>query len=129
MMRTFLLVAFIACLPATSQARSEIQPHPRGCPKRAFCGCGASVNLFGQPIRDLFLARNWLRFPRAAPAHNMVGVRRGHVFVLKQHVRDDIWLVFDANSGGGRTRLHERSIRGYAIVNPAAAGQAFARAR
>jgi hypothetical protein len=48
----------------------------------------------------------------------MAAARRGHVFVLKQHIRGMIWLVFDANSGGRKTRMHPRSIAGFVIVNP-----------
>ncbi|MDQ8732436.1 hypothetical protein [Bradyrhizobium sp. LHD-71] len=78
-------------------------------------------------MRELFLAKNWFRFPRTAPAHNMVAVRRGHVFVLKQPVSGSTWLVYDANSGGRQTRLHHRSIAGYTIVNPHGASRmAFA---
>jgi hypothetical protein len=90
---------------------------PAGCPTR-FCGCGASLYLFGKIIPTLNLAANWLRFPRSAPAPDMVAARRGHVFVLKRHIAGNTWLVFDANSGGGRTRLHHRSIAGFSIVNP-----------
>lgn len=129
MPRIVLLAALFACLAATTESRAQILPHPKGCPTRAFCGCGASVHLFGRPVRDLYLARNWLRFPRTAPAHNMAAVRRGHVFVLKQQIKNDVWLVFDANSGGRQTRLHPRSIRGYTIVNPMAAREAYASAQ
>lgn len=90
---------------------------PAGCPSR-FCGCGASIHLFGRIIPSLNLAANWLRFPRAAPSPNMVAARRGHVFVLKRHIAGNTWLVHDSNSGGRRTRLHPRSIAGYVIVNP-----------
>lgn len=90
---------------------------PAGCPSR-FCGCGASLHLFGRIIPALNLAANWLRFPRTSPAPGMVAARRGHVFVLKQHIEGNTWLVFDANSGGHRTRIHSRSIAGFAIVNP-----------
>jgi len=90
---------------------------PTGCPAR-FCGCGASLHVFGRIIPALNLAANWLRFPRVAPASGMVAARRGHVFVLKQHIAGNTWLVFDANSGGRRTRIHPRSIAGYAVVNP-----------
>lgn len=90
---------------------------PAGCPSR-FCGCGASIHLFGRIIPSLNLAANWLRFPRASPAPGMVAARRGHVFVLKAHIAGNKWLVHDSNSGRGRTRIHPRSIAGYAIVNP-----------
>lgn len=97
---------------------AQILPHPPGCPRRAFCGCGAAVRVFGSPVRSLWLAANWYRFPRAMPAAGMVAVRRHHVFVLEQHLGGSTWLAYDANSGGHRTRLHARSIAGYAIVNP-----------
>lgn len=90
---------------------------PAGCPSR-FCGCGAALHLFGRIIPALNLAANWLRFPRAAPAPNMVAARHGHVFVLKEHIAGNTWRVYDANSGGHRTRIHPRSIAGFTIVNP-----------
>ncbi|ABE63155.1 conserved hypothetical protein [Nitrobacter hamburgensis X14] len=96
---------------------------PAGCPRR-YCGCGASLYLFGKIIPSLNLAANWFRFPRTSPAPGMVAVRRHHVFVLKRHVRGKIWHVFDANSGGGKTRLHNRSIVGFSIVNPHGASRA-----
>lgn len=97
---------------------ARLIPHPAGCPRRAFCGCGAAIRIFGQARRDLWLAAAWLRFPRAAPAPGMAAARRGHVFVLEQHVGGDQWLVTDYNSGGRKSRVHVRSIRGFAIVNP-----------
>lgn len=78
------------------------------------------MEVFGKPIRSLWLARNWLKFPRAAPAPGMAAARRGHVFVLREHRRGNVWLVYDANSGGRKTRLHERSIAGFTVVNPRA---------
>lgn len=99
---------------------AAIVAHPPGCPSRAFCGCGAAVRVFGIPVRSLWLAANWFKFPRTAPAAGMVAVRRHHVFVLEQHIGGDTWLAYDANSGGHRTRIHARSIAGYAIVNPRA---------
>lgn len=103
---------------ARTYVAPQIVSHPSGCPARAFCGCGAAVRVFGRPVRDLWLAENWLRFPRAAPAPGMVAARRGHVFVLESHISGSTWLAFDANSGGRRTRIHARSIAGFAIVNP-----------
>lgn len=90
---------------------------PAGCP-RAFCGCGASLRVFGRIVPELNLAANWLRFPRTSPAAGMVAARRGHVFVLEQHLEGDTWMAYDANSGGHATRIHARSLRGYTVVNP-----------
>ena len=116
-MLRLLLAGALLCALATS-AVAEIQPHPFPCPRVAFCGCGASVKVFGKPVRDLYLARNWYRFPRTSPASGMVAVRRHHVFVLQHHVSGDVWMVYDANSGRRQTRVHHRSIAGWAIVNP-----------
>jgi hypothetical protein len=106
--------------PRSRQTSATIVAHPEGCPARLFCGCGAAVRIFGRPIRDLWLAANWFRFPRGAPAPGMVAVRRHHVFVLEAHLGGDTWQVYDANSGGRKTRIHARSITGYSIVNPRA---------
>ena len=93
---------------------------PSGCPHR-FCGCEASLYLFGRIIPELNLAWNWaVRFQRAAPGPRMAAVRHGHVMVLISHVSGSDWLVHDGNSGGGKTREHVRSIAGYVIVDPQA---------
>jgi len=93
---------------------------PSGCP-RSFCGCGAAIRVFGRIVPELNLAANWLRFPRTSPAPGMVAARRGHVFVLEQHLGGDMWMAYDANSGAHSTRIHARSLRGYTVVNPRAA--------
>lgn len=93
-------------------------PHPPGCPWKAFCACGAAVEVFGKPIRALWPARAWYKFPKTSPAAGMVAVRNHHVFVLKQHIESNIWLAIDHNSGDHRSRLHAVSIAGYKIVNP-----------
>lgn len=120
-----LAVAALLALSQATEARQRIAgpapvivAHPAGCPSRAFCGCGAAVRVFGAPIRALWLARNWFKFPRTAPAPGMVAVRRHHVFVLEQHIGGSVWLAYDANSGRRKTRIHPRSIAGYVIVNP-----------
>lgn len=94
-----------------------VSGRPSGCPHQ-FCGCGASLYLFGKIIPRLNLAANWFGFPRSAPAPHMAAVRSHHVMVLVEHKGGDVWVVHDSNSGGHLTRLHERSIRGYVIVNP-----------
>lgn len=78
---------------------------PPGCPRRAFCGCAVCVEVAGRPVRNLFLATNWLRFPRAAPSPEMVAAGRGHVFMLRQHISGSTWLAYDANSGRRQTML------------------------
>lgn len=95
-----------------------ILPHPSGCPSRAFCGCGASVEVYGHSVRRLWLAAAWYSFPRSSPAPGMVAVRRHHVFVLRSQIGGNVWLVADHNSGGHRSRLHARNIAGLTIVNP-----------
>jgi hypothetical protein len=92
--------------------------HPSGCPGTAFCGCGASIRVFGRSIPSLWLAANWFKFPRTNPAPGMVAVRMHHVMVLEADLGGGIWRVYDANSGGHATRIHGRSLAGYAIVNP-----------
>jgi len=108
-----------AMAEAGSGRAQVVGGRPAGCP-RSFCGCGASIRVFGHIVPGLNLASNWLRFPRTAPAPGMVAARRGHVFVLEQHVGGDTWMAYDANSGGRATRIHARSLRGYTIVNPRA---------
>ena len=105
--------------PSVTDANgSVISRRPAGCP-HAFCGCEASLYLFGHIRAELNLASNWLRkFPRTSPAPGMAAVRNHHVMVLMNHVEGNDWFVHDGNSGGGLTREHVRSIRGYAIVNP-----------
>ena len=102
-----------------SYSEGEVVGHrPAGCPHE-FCGCEASLYLFGQVRPELNLASNWIRkFPRVAPAPGMAAARSGHVMVLISHVSGDDWMVHDGNSGGGLTRDHVRSIRGYVIVDP-----------
>lgn len=98
---------------------AQIVAHPAGCPRRLFCGCGVSVKVFGKPVRDLYLAANWLyRFPRTAPASGMVAARRGHVMYIMAYNGGGSALVYDPNSGGGKTRIHERSLAGYRVVDP-----------
>lgn len=105
-----------------AEVAPEVVAHPAGCPARAFCGCGAAIRVFGHSIRELWLAANWFKFPRAAPAPGMAAVRRHHVFVLEVNLGGGVWQVFDANSGHHLTRVHARSIAGFVIVNPHGAG-------
>ena len=97
---------------------SVIGGRPSGCP-HAYCGCSASLFIFGRIIPDLNLAYNWIRkFPRTAPAPRMAAARNHHVMILLSYIGGSNWLVHDGNSGRGLTREHVRSISGYVIVNP-----------
>lgn len=104
--------------PAIASHKPQIVAHPPGCPSRAFCGCGASIEVFGKSIRELWLAANWFKFPRTAPAPGMVAVRRHHVFVIREVRGPGLVLAYDANSGGHKTRIHLRRLSGYVVVNP-----------
>ena len=115
MMCAALVAAFFMSVPANA---GSILPHPSGCPARAFCGCGASIEVFGRSIRELWLASNWFRFPKAEPAPGRVAVRRHHVFVIREVIKPGLVLAYDANSGGHQTRIHLRSLRGYSVRDP-----------
>lgn len=101
---------------------TQIVAHPAGCPSRAFCGCGVATYIFGSPVRALWLAAAWLRFPRAEAAPGMVAVARGghHVFAIVAVRAGGVVVAYDPNSGGHRTRVHLRSLAGYRVVNPRA---------
>ena len=112
------LVVTLALLLIATPVKAEIVSHPQGCPKRLFCGCGVSVKIFGKPIRELFLARNWFKFPKAHPAPGMVAVRRHHVMAIVAVDGNGNAVVYDPNSGGRKTRVHTRSLAGFVVVNP-----------
>lgn len=99
---------------------AQIVSHPPGCPPRAFCGCGVSLHIFGKAVRagGLAIAANWLAFTRAEPAPGMVAARKGHVFAILENLGSGRVLAYDPNSGGHKTRIHVRSLRGYTVVNP-----------
>ena len=96
----------------------NIVSHPAGCPYTAFCGCGVSVKVFGHPVRDLFLASNWFKFPRTHAAPGMVAVRNHHVMYIMSADANGNATVYDPNSGHHQTRIHEVSLSGYRVVNP-----------
>ena len=97
---------------------TRIVPNPLGCPSRAFCGCGTALHIFGKNIRAAWLARWWFRFPAAAPGPGKVAVRRHHVFAILRDLGGGRVLAYDPNSGGHKTRIHVRSLRGYSVRDP-----------
>jgi len=96
----------------------SIQPHPAGCPRIAFCGCGVSVRVFGHAVRNLYLAANWFKFPRAAAGPGMVAVRNHHVMLIERMDGNGNAVVYDPNGGHHMTYIHTRSLAGYSIHNP-----------
>lgn len=105
---------------AVQRVAGQILPHPAGCPRRLFCGCGTSVRVFGKPVRNLYLAANWRKYPSAQAAPGMVAWRYGHVFYIEKVISPGVVLAYDPNSGKGLTRLHARSLAGYRVVDPRA---------
>jgi hypothetical protein len=103
---------------ARADQATIIGGRPAGCPDR-YCGCGLRKYL-GINDERLNLARNWARlFPRVGgPGPGVAAVRSGHVMYIERSVGNGQWLVRDYNSGGGLSRLHVRSVRGYTFVNP-----------
>ena len=98
---------------------SQVVSHPEGCPQSQFCGCGVSVRVFGHPVRELFLVRNWYRYPRAAAAAGNVAILGSqHVAYIVQAYGDGTATLYDPNSGGGLTRIRRVSLRGWAVVDP-----------
>ena len=102
----------------SSEGGEQIVSHPSGCPHIAFCGCGVSVKVFGRPIRELYLAANWFKFPHASPGPGMVAVRNHHVMYIESMDANGNAVVYDPNSGNHQTRVHTRSLSGYSIRNP-----------
>jgi len=97
----------------------EIVEHPAGCPRTLFCGCGASEHVFGHPVRSLYLVSNWYQFPRTAPAPGMaVLFGAQHVAIIEEYHGDGTATLYDANSGGGLTRVHRVKIAGLVVVDP-----------
>jgi hypothetical protein len=100
---------------------TQVVSHPEGCPRSQFCGCGVSVRVFGRPVRDLWLVQNWYRFPRARPASGNVAILGSrHVAYILEAYGDGTATLYDPNSGGGLTRVHRVSLRGWAVVDPRA---------
>lgn len=107
-------------VPSHAESRIGLMPHPEGCPRRAFCGCGTARYLLGKAVKagGLAIAANWLGFPRAEPGPGMAAARVGHVFAIIKNLGNGKVLAYDPNSGHHQTRIHVRSLRGYTVVNP-----------
>ena len=94
-----------------------ILPHPAGCPRRAFCGCGVAVRVFGRPDKSLWRAAAWYRFPRTSPRAGAVAVWNHHVAFIESVAANGA-ILYDPNSGHHLTRRHVGSLSGATIVDP-----------
>ena len=78
------------------------------------CGCWAAEHFFGSPVRNLWLAANWLRFPRTQAAAGTAAV-----WPNRHHVAPVI-----AVNGNGTVTVHDswgdHAVRmaGLTFVNP-----------
>jgi hypothetical protein len=114
----------IAVSPARNLSHGsndQVVAHPAGCPRTSFCGCGAAQEL-GLSDRSLWLVKSWYKFPRAAAASGMAVLWSDrHVAAIREVHGDGTATVYDANSGGGLTRIHRISLTGLAVVDPGVA--------
>ncbi len=107
----------------------EVVGHPANCARTMFCGCGAASEL-GLSDRSLWLVRSWHKFPRAAAAPGMAAIWGSrHVAVIREVHGDGTATVYDANSGGGLTRVHRVSLAGLTIVDPHGGGSMLTSSR
>jgi hypothetical protein len=91
--------------------RSEVIVHPARCPQRLFCGCGVSVRIFGHPVQSLYPATAWRRFPRTAAHAGAVAIFGAYHVAYVEQIDGRSVLLYDPNSGGGKTRLHWVDVR------------------
>ena len=99
--------------PTNGYAMAEqLLPHPSGCPRSLFCGCGARKDLGIDDVR-LNLASNW---PHYYHGSTRVAVWAHHVAIIEQDLGNGMALLRDYNSGGHQSRRHVRSISGARIV-------------
>jgi len=102
-----------------SNIGERIVSHPEGCPRIKFCGCGVSVWVFGHSIRDLWPAAAYYRFPRDRIAPGNVAIfGRHHVAGIISDDGHGMATLYDPNSGGHQTRIHQRYIGNATVVNP-----------
>jgi hypothetical protein len=127
MIRSIMFAAIIALFATPAEARhhqrlstqGQVVSHPEGCPRTAFCGCGVSKHIWGVAKREFYTARSYYSLPRATCAPGMVAILHAHhVAAIESCDGNGIATLYDPNSGGHQTRIHQRDISRATIVNP-----------
>ena len=105
---------------AASDLDGEVVAHPVGCPRIKFCACGVTVRKYGHPVPSLFAASSWRQFPRAECGAGRVAIWGSiHVALILSCHADGTADLYDANSGGGLTRIHRRELPSLIVDPPA----------
>ena len=94
-----------------SMAEQIIGGRPAGAP-HAYCGYAARIYL-GIDDTRLNLAWNWTKYYHGSTP---VAVWPHHVAIIIQRTGPGTALLRDYNSGGGLSRIHERSLAGARII-------------
>ena len=118
------MVRYLAVVAIAMSISWPAQARPAGCP-HAWCGCylAGVYGFSGKLGRQLWLARNWLMFPKVQPQVGAVAVyargRGGHVGRIDGVRPGEVLLTSGNNGRAVRTRW--RSTRGMiAAVAPTA---------
>ncbi len=133
MIRIIMTAALLALFATSAEARhhqrlsyateGQLVSHPEGCPRTQFCGCGVSKRVWGVAKREFYTARSYYSLPRATCAPGMVAILHAHhVAAIESCDGNGIATLYDPNSGGHQTRIHQRDISHATIVNPNGAG-------
>lgn len=109
-----LLAIIILTLLTTQAGASE---RPSQCPVHRWCGCALAMKLFGEPRKDLWAAREWLKLghPIRNPIPGAIAVyargKGGHVGIVTA-VTGPHKIVLWSGNDGGEIRERERSTGG-----------------
>lgn len=94
---------------------------PAGCP-RLWCGCYMALKVFGKHRRDLWYAKNWLKFPRTSPSPGAIAVLHrpggGHVGIVQHILSNGDPVLKSGNTSGGVAIARYSKYRVIAYVKP-----------
>jgi hypothetical protein len=101
-MRTSVL-ALLLCLALAMPAFAD-DGRPKGCPT-LWCGCWLALELFNRHTPELWLAANWLKFPRTNPEPGAVAIitrkkQIAHVGVVVGFSKEGNPIIRSGNHNG-----------------------------